>query len=77
MNAIEEIYNGFLEREQFPQTGDIDKLTKEFMDYIGDALSLDKSIKLSGIVFELAESRQKLGFITGFKLGVCMMKDCK
>lgn len=77
MNAIEEIYNGFLEREQFPQTGDIDKLTKEFMDYIEDTLSLEKSVKLSGIVFDLAESRQKQGFIIGFRLGVCMMKECK
>ena len=47
MNAIEEIYNGFLERKQFPETEYIDELIDEFMEYIEDALSLDESVKLS------------------------------
>lgn len=52
------------------------KLTEEIKDIINLMETGTNDNKLSNYLFEASGDGQKLGFISGFKLAVCLMCEC-
>jgi hypothetical protein len=76
MNAIEIIYEGFMEQEQDIDTKEVREASAIIEEQLIRLLPLDKAERFYGDILSMVSASQKQGFVEGFRLAVRMMKDC-
>lgn len=77
MRAIEEIYEGYMDSQQIADSAETNTALDEIIYRLGKLLPEEQSSKITDLAVELAAESQKQGFMTGFKLAVRMMNECK
>jgi hypothetical protein len=76
MNAIEIIYEGFMEQEQDIDTKEVREASAIIEEQLIRLLPLDKAERFYSDILSMVSASQKQGFVEGFRLAVRMMKDC-